>query len=266
MDETEERVREMICASEIPAKMAAALRDSLRYSTRMHTALASDDELALGATKIGGQPDLPPAMSWPEWRGAPLNVVAQIQLADIAAYDSDGELPHDGALSFFFDRTNWGKPGRDAEGSLATVLYRPVGAVVQRLPWTDALDARERYAPLAVASSTRELSLPDFEGPFIERAGYAWESISGRNAIPEARATAVRILALLSRITEYVRGASGLKGSVHRVLGHADELPFAIEYDWQGLAQTILCPDLCIQRSARFSKLIGGCWRRWIQI
>ena len=60
MDEIEARVREMIRASDIPAEVAVALQDSLRYSIRMHTALASDDELALGATKIGGQPDLPP--------------------------------------------------------------------------------------------------------------------------------------------------------------------------------------------------------------
>jgi hypothetical protein len=51
MDETEERVRERIRAREIPAKEAAALRDSLRYSTRMRTALASDDALALAAQR-----------------------------------------------------------------------------------------------------------------------------------------------------------------------------------------------------------------------
>ncbi len=106
----------MIRASDIPAEVAAALQESLRYSIRMHTALASDDDLALGATKIGGRPDLPPDTSWPEWRGAPLNFLAQIQLADIAAYDPDGELPHEGTLSFFFDYTNWGKRGREAEG------------------------------------------------------------------------------------------------------------------------------------------------------
>jgi hypothetical protein len=111
-------------------------------------------------------------------------------------YDSDGELPHDGVRAFFFDYTNWGKPGRDAEGSLATVLYTPVlytpvlytpeGAALKRLPWPDALAARARYRPLAVASFTRELILPVVEGLIIERAGCAWESINGRNALPEA--------------------------------------------------------------------------------
>jgi uncharacterized protein YwqG len=106
MDETEARVREMIRASDIPAEVAVALQDSLRYSIRLHTTLASDDDLELGATKIGGQPDLPQDTSWPEWRGAALNFLAQIRLADIATYDPDGELPHEGMLSFFCDYTN----------------------------------------------------------------------------------------------------------------------------------------------------------------
>src|SRR6185295_2063256 len=89
MDQIEARVREMIRASDIPAEVAAALQDSLRYSIRLHTALASDDEVALGATKIGGQPDLPEDMPWPEWRGAPLNFLAQIHLADVARYDPE---------------------------------------------------------------------------------------------------------------------------------------------------------------------------------
>jgi uncharacterized protein YwqG len=78
MDEAEAHVREMIRASDVPAEVAAALQDSLRYSIRLHTTLASDDELPLGATKIGELPDLPPDTSWPEWRGAPLNFLTQI--------------------------------------------------------------------------------------------------------------------------------------------------------------------------------------------
>jgi hypothetical protein len=94
--EIEARVRAMIRASDSPTEVAAALQASLRYSIRLHTAMARDDYLALGATKIGGRRGPPPDMSWPEWRGSPLNFLAQTELADIAAYDPDGELPHEG--------------------------------------------------------------------------------------------------------------------------------------------------------------------------
>ena len=100
--------------------VAAALQDSLRYSIRMRTTLTNEDDLALGATKLGGLPYLPPGAEWPEWRGAPRNFRAQIRLANIAGYVPDGELPHEGMFSIFFDYTNWGGPGRETEGSLAS--------------------------------------------------------------------------------------------------------------------------------------------------
>jgi len=263
MDEIEARVREMIRASDIPAEVAAALQDSLRYSIRIHTALVSDDDLELGATKIGGQPDLQPDGPWPAWQSAPLNFLAQIRLADIAAHDPDGELPHEGMLSYFFDYTNWGKPERESEGSLATVLYVPEGVTLQRMMWPETLRLRERYAPLAVTSFTRELTVPDFEGPIVEKGGYTWDAIYGDNAIPEARETAEHIQAILNRINKYLRGAYGSHGSVHRLLGHADEIQFAIEYDWQGLAQTINMPEPVLPA---FSAVQEADWRLLLQV
>jgi hypothetical protein len=248
MDEIEGRVREMIRASDIPAEVTTALQDSLRYSIRMPTALASDDELALGATKIGGQLDLPPDMLWPEWRGAPLNFLAQIQLADIAAYDPDGELPHEGMLSFFFDYTNWAKPGREAEGSLATVLYTPEGVALQRLPWPEALPMRERYAPIAVTSFTRELTAPESDGPFIERLGYSlqwlyWPDDMLPEGSYEAAVIARRIGDVMSDIDTYLHDEYDSRGWVHRLLGYGDGIQGGVEFGWQSLAQQIAASE-----------------------
>jgi uncharacterized protein YwqG len=77
----------------------------------MPTTLANDEDLTLGVTKIGGQPDVLSDTRWPEWRGAPLFFLAQIRLVDIAKYDLDGELPRAGMISYFFDYTNEAKTG-----------------------------------------------------------------------------------------------------------------------------------------------------------
>ena len=90
-------------------------------------------------------------------------------------------------LSFFFDYTNWGKPGRDAEGSLASVLYIPEGAALQHMPWPETLRLRERYAPLAVTSFSRELTAPDFESPVIEQFGYTLNSLYPPDDMSRAR-------------------------------------------------------------------------------
>jgi hypothetical protein len=239
MDEIEAHVSEMIRTSDVPAEVAAALQDSLRYSIRMHTALASDEDLALGATKIGGQPDLPPDTLWPEWRGAPLNFLAQIRLADVAAYDPDSELSHEGMLSIFFDHSNWGKPGRDGQGALAIVLYSRESAALQRLPWPEALPMRERYAPLLVASCTRELTAPDVESPIIEQFGYTLNSLYPPDDMSEHGLTARRINDVMLDIDTYLHETSDSRGLVHRLLGYSDGIQGDVESMWPWLAKEI---------------------------
>jgi uncharacterized protein YwqG len=62
-----------------------------------------ENELALGASKLGGSPDLPPHLQWPERTGGTLPFVAQINLAEAVPYDSQRILPKSGMLYFFFD-------------------------------------------------------------------------------------------------------------------------------------------------------------------
>ena len=268
MDKVEARVREMIRASDIPAEEATALQESLRYSIRMHTALTNDDELAVGATKIGGQPDLPLDTSWPEWRGAPLHFLAQIQLADIAAYDSDGELPHEGTLSFFFDYTNWGNRGREAEGSLAAVLYAPEGVALQRLLWPEAIDTLEQYAPLTVNSFTCELTAPEFDGPFIERFGYSlqWLYLPDEllpDGSYEAAVIARRIGDLMRDINKFLHDTYDSRGLVHRLLGYGDGIQGGVEYDWQRIAKAIAASG---SATPAFSADKATDWRLLLQV
>lgn len=243
MDEIEARVREMIRTSDIPAEVATALQDSLRYSIRLHTALANEDELELGATKIGGRPDLPEDISWPDWRDAPLNFLAQIRLADIAAYDLNSRLPHEGTLSFFFDYTNWGKRGREAEGSLATVLHIPEDVTLQRLTWPDVLDVRERYTPLAVTSFAREVTAPGFESPIIEQCGFTLNSLYPPDDTSEHAMTARRIEDVMLAIDRFLHDTYDSRGCVHRLLGYGDDIQGAVESGWHRLAQEITASE-----------------------
>ncbi|HEY1011714.1 MAG TPA: YwqG family protein [Herpetosiphonaceae bacterium] len=58
---------------------------------------------ALGSSRVGGQPDLPPEAAWPLFQGRPLVFVAQVDLAAVAPHLPDSPLPPDGLLSFFAD-------------------------------------------------------------------------------------------------------------------------------------------------------------------
>ncbi len=41
-------------------------------------------DIAPGASRVGGLPDLPPQVPWPHWRGGPLDFLAQFNLAELA--------------------------------------------------------------------------------------------------------------------------------------------------------------------------------------
>lgn len=83
----------------------------------LETRETADDAIPVGASKIGGYPDLPPSISIPEFSGytgrsyngdkiyqdrCSMQLIAQINLAEFAAYDRDKRLPEKGMLYFFW--------------------------------------------------------------------------------------------------------------------------------------------------------------------
>lgn len=78
----------------------------------------------LGATRFGGQPDVPPDFVWPTYEGEsydnvvknrPLTFLAQFNCAELAQFDKEHLLPDHGLLSFFYemDTQCWGFDPKD---------------------------------------------------------------------------------------------------------------------------------------------------------
>jgi uncharacterized protein YwqG len=102
------------------AHHADALLALARPSIRLVSSpVSSEDEIAIGASKLGGRPDVPAGFVWPRHHGVPLAFVAQIDLATLTAFDPEWLLPDAGLLAFFIhpneyggaedpnDRTDW---------------------------------------------------------------------------------------------------------------------------------------------------------------
>lgn len=119
-----------------------------------------EDPLEVGASKLGGLPDLPLGVPWPSWNDRPLTFVAQFQLAELAPYDTEGALPKSGILSFFYD------PDLEAGRGGARVLCSDVP--VSELRRASAPDARFNIAqfPEHGVELAVETMLPPIEGPF----------------------------------------------------------------------------------------------------
>jgi uncharacterized protein YwqG len=79
-------------------RIAAAALPSARM-----VGTAPGEEPPVGASKLGGEPDLGAGVDWPVGAGGPLSFIAQVDLAAVAQCLPDNGLPSDGLLSFFYD-------------------------------------------------------------------------------------------------------------------------------------------------------------------
>lgn len=98
----DESIRALIQESGLP-RIADELEQLLQPSIRLHAQAVQADDIAIGASKIGGTPDLPASAAWPEQNDIPMSFLAQIHLRDVTSLDARKLLPADGLLSFFCD-------------------------------------------------------------------------------------------------------------------------------------------------------------------
>ncbi len=65
------------------SRLLKDIDDIARPSIRLLTTPVDESTLAIGISKIGGVPDLPSGLPWPECNGLPQSFIAQIRLADV---------------------------------------------------------------------------------------------------------------------------------------------------------------------------------------
>src|SRR3712207_2247292 len=186
---------------------AARLRDHVAEAIAgyavpsLEFSAATSTTVAVGATKIGGRPDLPKETPWPRRsdrarEGAmepvlgaiPLAFLAQVELTEAArALPADeNPLPASGVLSFFYDAYDqpWGYDPED--GHDFRVIYS--GPAEELVPTTPPEDLPEvcRFAQRAV-SLHRKPSLPSDRSEEIYGLGLTDEEYEGYLAYRGAR-------------------------------------------------------------------------------
>lgn len=83
-------------------ELSAIVRPAIRILTKE----ISEEEISVGASKLGGRPDLPEAISWPYFSlNMPYSFIGQINIADIEA-TKRYLLPKSGMLYFFLAPDN----------------------------------------------------------------------------------------------------------------------------------------------------------------
>ena len=93
---------EQLIRQHAPARLQDAVIERLLPAIALTATRADDADIAIGASKFGGAPDVPAGFAWPMWNELPLSFMAQINLAEIAPFDIEDKLPSSGLLLFFY--------------------------------------------------------------------------------------------------------------------------------------------------------------------
>lgn len=140
---TREEVIELIRAADLKRvqhDLEGVIGDAVRVAT-----VPVDDPMELGASRIGGAPDLPVQERWPERADKPMAFLAQFRLRDVASFETRNVLPSRGMMYFFHDAEEqpWGTRAI-AEGGECCTGKRTA------FPWNDV--THRQICPTRLAS------------------------------------------------------------------------------------------------------------------
>lgn len=232
----------------------------VRPSIRLATQRVPDTQIKLGASRIGGTPDVPHGWEWPRWRPseqrddkfgepwhpdqpAPLGFIAQIDLSTLPQVDDI--LPSSGWLYFFYDRycEPWGFDPAD-RGCCRVVYDNRDRTSLSRLqPPSDA--DPEHLAYPCLVEVRPELTLPD-DVSEIEYGSPAYEAYR--------------------RMCDDLMDADQL--TYHRLLGYPQLIQNPMELECQLASSGVYCGSPEGYQSAEAKILEAGAkdWRLLLQI
>ena len=131
-----------------------------KHAVRIRATRADESSIAVGASKLGGSPDLSATVSWPFDGERPMSFFAQLRLEDLAPFDDDALVPHEGLLLFFASIEGGEAKGRvlRATGEAATLVRTAMPKSPVEVP---------RYAACSVALASIP-SFPRAPSPFVD--------------------------------------------------------------------------------------------------
>jgi uncharacterized protein YwqG len=142
-------------------RVAPLIAKEILPCVRLIAKRARDGSIEIGASKLGGLPDLPDASEWPSRDGVPLSFIAQINVTALPKFGGLDELPPNTLLSFFYDVEGfpWGFDPDDKGGW--RVLASPIssGSPLKRRPRPKDLVDEGVFNPCALSATVTE-SLP----------------------------------------------------------------------------------------------------------
>jgi uncharacterized protein YwqG len=179
-----------------------------------------------GASRLGGQPDLPDGASWPAWNRTPMSFVGQVRLRDVAGLGVEPALPADGLLSFFYDsrQETYGADPAD-RGGWQVLFYRGDAGLLRRQAFPSGLPEASRFKPLQATFHT-EMTLPSAPEQVDPNLGWSDDETRRYEAW------------LVDRFSSQERSAPK-----HRMFGYPDQIQDDMQVECALAANGIHSPD-----------------------
>lgn len=236
--------------------IAAALRDAnvpcfdaiaslATPSVRLATARVEEADIALGASRFGGSPDVPRGFEWPTCEGEPLSFLVQI---DLSTFVVDG-LPASGWLLFFYDvgAQPWGFDPADAGGA-RVVFVDEVRDALERVPHPPMDDTCGPFEWCEV-SVTVGMDLPSAMDRVLLDAGLGFEDFDAADHYESVSAA--------------ITGVGHFLPCLHHLLGHPQEIQGDMRGECQLVTNGLSCGDGTAYRSDRGKALLRDCGAEW---
>lgn len=231
---------------------AERLLDKAQSTIHLKLQKVQDEtEIPLGHSKAGGSPDLLPGMEWPHWHDKPLTFMMQFCLSDVAPFDVENLLPHQGMLYFFYDVDGlpWGfDPAW--RGSSRVLFIDPESKLLCRTPHLTAPGENGEIGPLPACkiAFSSSLSLPPYGHPEIDTLGLGEDHLD-------------RYWKLLLSIRELARPQ-------HHLLGYPEQIQGDMQLECQLASHGLYVGRAEDYRNPRRYELEPGAkdWRLLLQI
>lgn len=164
------------------AQRADALLALVRPSIRLESQAVEEEQLPVGATKLGGCPDLPTANAWPGGEDGAQAFIAQVNFAEVQAFSGAELLPRAGLLSFFYDvrKGVWGFDPKDNQGW--TLLFTPPEVVLQRAAIPTGVPPEGRFHACKMRPKSQEDFAP-LDSEDVERLALTKDERSAYNEL-----------------------------------------------------------------------------------
>jgi uncharacterized protein YwqG len=237
----EERIRKR-GLERVADRIKASVRDCIRLKAHQ----ATEEAIPLGASKLGGQADLPEKTEWPGGEMTPMSFFAQINTTDLPDFEGKSDLPSDTLLSFFFDVGTSPRGYHPKDRGGWKVLATPRGPLVRR-----GVGIAAPVRPY-VFTTRKDLSLPD---PAADEVG-SWElNRKEENAYVALYDSLVPDYRAIGEHHQLLGYASTIQGDMHVLCEFASQGIY-----WRTVAGTYTDPKWQPFRDA------GGEWRLLLQL